>query len=121
MCSSVAGRALAIVIDGEEMFLDCKPFELALTNRIEHPDVRVETDGATILDTIDAKLTLDAAIRVGRVFARGKTEDLVACHGALLFFVRGAVRSPSFPGLLEEFRWFVGQGREPGAGNRSAQ
>jgi hypothetical protein len=107
ICSSLVGRTISLTVDGETMFLECKAFELVFRDRIEDLEVRIVTDGSTILDAVDGVITIQEAIRTGRLFAGGRSDHLTACHAALLFFVRGAVRSPSFPMLLDEFRRFV--------------
>jgi hypothetical protein len=106
ICANLAGRAISIDVDGEQVYLDCKILELLFPDGIENPDVRIATSRRTILDAIDARVTIEEAIRDGRLFASGRQEYISSCHTALLFFVRGAVRSPSFPALLQEFRRF---------------
>lgn len=105
MCSTIAGRSLALAIDGNTTWVEVRRFELLFVSPQPNVDVRIESDSATVLDVIDARLTLDGAIRSGRLTATGSRKDLSACYDALLFFVKGAVRSPSLPFLLEEFRW----------------
>jgi hypothetical protein len=106
ICANLAGRTILVEIAGEQVFLDCRILELLFPDRIENPDVRVATSGRTILDAIDARVTIEEAIRDGRLFTSGRSDYITSCHAALLFFVRGAVRSPSFPALLQEFRRF---------------
>jgi hypothetical protein len=106
ICANVAGRTISIDVDGKQVFLDCKVLGVQFPEGIENPDVRIATSRRTILDAIDARVTIEEAIRDGRLFARGRQDYITNCHTALLFFVRGAVRSPSFPALLQEFRRF---------------
>jgi hypothetical protein len=67
-------------------------------------DVRVETDRATIVDVIDGRLTLHAAIIGGRIGVTGTLEDVVRAHAALLAYANAAVRSSSVPSLMMELR-----------------
>jgi hypothetical protein len=105
ICQAIAGKSLALTIDADRMFLRVTRFGIEFVTDTGDSDVRIESDRSTVLDTIDARLTLESAIRSGRLLVVGTREDLASCHEALLFFVRGAVRSPSFPALLEEYRW----------------
>jgi hypothetical protein len=114
ICSALAGRRISLAIGGDRMTIEVARFGIGFSAPTEDADVRVASDNQTILDTIDARLTLEGAIRSARLFAAGKHEDLEACHQALLAFVRGAVRSPSFPPLLEEFRWASAPPSGPG-------
>lgn len=106
ICSDIAGRTISIEVDSQRVFLECKLLEVFLPDQIENPEIRVETSRGTILDAIDARISIDEAIREGRLFISGPKDYVVRCHSALLTFVRGAVRSPSFPVLLQEFRRF---------------
>lgn len=106
ICANLAGRSISIDVDGEQVFLDCEILELLFPDGIENPDVRIATSRRTIIDAIDARVTIEEAIRDERLFASGRQDYIANCHTALLFFVRGAVRSPSFPALLQEFRRF---------------
>jgi len=106
ICANLSGRSISVEVDGQFVFLDCRPLEVLLPNSIERADVRVVSSRRTILDVIDARLTIDQAVRNGSIYAGGRQSYIDNCHNALLFFVRGAVRSPSFPALLQEFRRF---------------
>jgi hypothetical protein len=107
MCSRIGRRSIALTVGGELLFIEGSEFAVEFRDSIDNPDVRLQTDGGTILAAIDAELTLEQAVRDGRLAAIGRSEDLGAFHEALLLFVRGAVRSPSFPALLARFRWVV--------------
>ncbi len=107
MCNSLAGRSAVVRVEGEELGIAGRPFELAFVALPRRPDITVETDCRTILRVIDAELTLEEAVRSGDLFVVGDRASLPRFHEALLTFVRGAVRSPGFPHLLEEFRWFA--------------
>jgi hypothetical protein len=109
ICDTLQGRSLTLVIDGDETWIVARRFELLFVERLERSDVEIRSDSATVLDVIDARLTLNSAIHGGRLVAIGSREDLSACHEALVFFVKGAVRTPSLPLLLQEFRWVTAQ------------
>lgn len=110
ICAEIAGRTISIECDNQTVFLDGTALEVLFPDRIESPGVRAQTSRQTILDAIDARVTVEEAIRDGRLFISGPKDDVVRCHSALLMFVRGAVRSPSFPALMQEFRRFRAAG-----------
>jgi hypothetical protein len=123
MCRKLAGLAVALFIDGEEIPIVFEP----RSARVVHdppspPDVRARTTRRTILDVLDARLSLQGAVDSGALELWGPIEDLEAFHAALLLYVQGAVRSPSFPGLLDRFReaYFISTAR-PTPGSSSSQ
>jgi len=106
ICAEIAGRTISGECDNQKVFLDCQTLEVLFPDYIDDPEVRAETSRQTILDAIDARVTIEEAIRDGSLFISGPKDYVVRCHSALLTFVRGAIRSPSFPALLQEFRRF---------------
>lgn len=66
--------------------------------------VEVSTGHRALLRLLDGTDSLEEAVLTGRVHLRGDVQDLLAFHRALDIYLRGAVRSPSFPALLGSFR-----------------
>jgi hypothetical protein len=108
MCALYAGRAVEIHV-GEERFVasfaegqgsvrTLDPGEATST-----AEVRVVTTARAILDVIGARRSLAEAVLADEVEVVGALPDLVAAHAALLAYVHGGVRCPSFPALLERF------------------
>lgn len=68
------------------------------------PQVALRTARGVIVRLADAELSIVDAVISGEVSLRGDVDDLVAFHDGLMAFLHGAVRSPSFPALLDDFR-----------------
>ncbi len=66
--------------------------------------VELQTDRPTIFALIDGVLGLQSAVQADRLRLRGGPDDVIRFHEGLMLWLHGAVRSPSFPGLLREFR-----------------
>lgn len=104
MAQALGDGATALRVGNEDFVLLSHAGRVETTGRCEATGVEVVTDRATILDLVDARLTLAAAVLDDRLLLRGAVEDLLGFHEALLAFVAGGVRSPSFPALLGEYR-----------------
>jgi hypothetical protein len=105
LCSRLAFATVELRIDDEWVRLAFLPRAAELRQELADPDVRLQTTRTTILEVLDAKLTLDQAVRAGAVLLWGSSRDLARCNDALLDYVRGAVRCPSLPALLDRFRY----------------
>jgi hypothetical protein len=68
------------------------------------PAIVCATDRRTILRVIDAEASLLSAVMDESLALRGSPDDLLAFHDALVLYLHGAVRAPSFPALLRRFR-----------------
>ena len=104
MCAALAPRSLRLTIDGQSLPLRFEPGRHLSPDQLPEPDVRLATSRQTILEVIDARYSLEQAVDLGLIDLAGTTTDLSAFHDALLMYVRGAVRCPSFPALLERYR-----------------
>lgn len=65
---------------------------------------RITTSRAAVLDVLDAVVGLADAVEADSVRVRGSVDDVLRAHDTLLAYVHAAVRAPSQPGLLAEFR-----------------
>lgn len=104
MCATLAPREVSIRVDGELVSVLCGADQARLLAVPEQPAVEVVTSRAAIVDLIDARSTLVESVLADRVRLRGKLDDLVAFHDGLIVYLHGAVRGPSFPDLLRQFR-----------------
>ncbi|MGD8854558.1 MAG: hypothetical protein PVI28_19500 [Gammaproteobacteria bacterium] len=104
LCASLAPRTLLLTIDGEPVRLRFEAQRHINPDRLPEASVHLETTRETILAVIDAHYSLEGAVEAGLIELTGATEDLSAFHDGLLLYVRGAVRCPSFPSLLERYR-----------------
>lgn len=64
----------------------------------------VQTSRRAILQLADGELTVLDAVRARELEVLASPEDLLRLERSLGFYLRGAVRCPSFPALLEQFR-----------------
>jgi hypothetical protein len=131
LCSSMAGRRARLSISGESLALVFSAEHIAVERlvperliperlvpeRLEagpaaadvphaagEPELCLTTDWATILDLVDAQLSITDAVVCGQFDLRGEGRELARFYDALLTYLRGAVRCPSFPGLLDRLR-----------------
>jgi hypothetical protein len=126
LCSSMAGRrarlsisgeSLALVFSAEHIAVERLVLERLVPERLEagpaaadvphaagEPELCLTTDWATILDLVDAQLSITDAVVCGQFDLRGEGRELARFYDALLTYLRGAVRCPSFPGLLDRLR-----------------
>jgi hypothetical protein len=95
MTARLAGLTIAITIDDRSTTLTYPPLgghrvELATTSRAI----------AALLGGTESILD---AVLADRVFVRAAPEHLERVHDAMSLYLRGAVRCPSFPELLDRF------------------
>lgn len=98
---AISGETVAVTTRGGEVTAHAAPPEGFA------PRVVLATERATVLQLADAERTIVDAVVSGEVTLRGDVDDLVAFHDGLMAFLHGAVRSPSFPALLDEYRAWV--------------
>lgn len=104
LCGMLAPRELLLVVDGEQTPLAFTPSAARLLPAPQQPLVTLRTGRRVILDVIDARLTLQEAVAANAIVLQGAVDELALFHDALLTYVRGGVRCPSFPHLLARFR-----------------
>jgi N-methylhydantoinase B/oxoprolinase/acetone carboxylase alpha subunit len=104
MCTTLKGAAVSIHVDDDHVVA---LFDAA-TATVGNDTSRVTTDVATsrqaIIDVVEGRLSLYDAVLADVVRARAPLDALVQLYDGLVMYVHGAVRSPSFPKLLERFR-----------------
>jgi hypothetical protein len=104
MCRSLQPRTVALTVDGEPVGVHFEPARAVIARPVAQPTIEVRTTRAAILALIDATHTLHEAVLNDALYLRGDPSDLLAFHDGLMAYVHGAVRSPSFPHLLQAFR-----------------
>ena len=104
LCSMLRGVRLRITGDGD-------PFALrfdAATVVSAQPDgaepVHLRVGHRALLDIVDGRLSIEEALRQDRLEMRGDLRVVSDVFEALVIYVRGAIRCPSSPHLLSEFR-----------------
>jgi hypothetical protein len=106
LCELLAPRQVAIAVDREEVTLAFTAGQaLLLPPGDAQPVIRLQMKRETILDLTDGKFTLQEAILDGVVSVHGDLKELVLFHEGWLAYMRGAIRCPSLPDLLDRFRY----------------
>jgi hypothetical protein len=106
-CRRLAPRRVRLRVDGRVLHLRFSAAEAVFGDdapRDTRVAIDVDTTTAAILQVIDAEASLLDAVLDGRLELRGGVDDLLAFHDGLMTYVHGAVRAPSFPRLLRDFR-----------------
>jgi hypothetical protein len=104
MCETLEGRHVSIELDGQLAVVACSAGTARVTQNGSQSVVECRTTRTAVIALADARTTLTEAVVSEQVWLRGCVEDLLAFHDGLMVYLGGAVRSPSFPGLLREFR-----------------
>jgi len=104
LCQRMAPRQVLIYIDGEAVRLAFTAHDASLPSFLQYPGVTLRTSRLTLLDVIDGQLSLERAVFEEAIELQGHVTDLSAFYEGLSIYVRGAVRCPSFPFLLERYR-----------------
>lgn len=104
MAAALGRREVALSVDGEVVAVVSDGARAWLRDRPEAPTVTLSTSRREIVALVDAERTLVTSVLRGETVLRGRVDDLAAFHDGLLEFLRGAVRSPSFPWMMDAFR-----------------
>ncbi len=105
MCEALGERVVAIEVEGERAVVRCTGCDTRVSETLAvSPTVELETTRRAVVGMADGEETLVEAVLSGSVVLRGAPDDLAAFHDALVAFLQGAVRAPSFPWKMEEFR-----------------
>ena len=104
MCQLLTPREIAMEIDSEVMHLVFAADNVSMTRDPGSAPVRFQTTQPTILNLVDAHTTFNEAVLDGRIQLFGQINDIADFYEGFLLYLHGAVRCPSFPALLEQFR-----------------
>lgn len=111
LCDLLRDREAGVVIDGEPVGIAFPGGAFRLVAAVTDPFIELRSSRATVLAVVDGRLTLEEAVAAEHLWLRGRLENLVLFHDALVLYLHGAVRCPSFPWLLDRYR----DGRVPSA------
>ena len=104
-CAALDGLAVEIAVDGERFTVRFVFRAATITTETSRPaEARIETTKATILDVLDARLSLHDAVMREALQLIAPLALLGPLHQGILAYVHGGVRCPSFPSLLRRFR-----------------
>jgi hypothetical protein len=105
LAASMTGLRVRISVTSEAFVVgveDLVLFVAAATS--EASTARIETDAQTILNVLDARVSLHDAVLTGALRVTAALEHLAALHEALLTYTHAAVRCPGFAELLVRFK-----------------
>lgn len=106
LCQQLSGQTARLQIDGEpiDLLFQDNQVKVAVPSDDLAPDTYLETSWQTVLDLVDARLSLDQAVLSNAVAVKGEVATVAQFYEGLHLYPSGAVRCPSFPLLLEHFR-----------------
>lgn len=101
-------RPVLLCVDGELMAVRAAAGRLSVVTPRGDEGIVVETSRLTIQDLVEGRRPLLDTVLDDALHVRGAVEDVLALFDAMIAYVEGAVRSPSFASLLEEYLSSVG-------------
>jgi hypothetical protein len=104
LCDTFAGRRLRVTGDEEEFGLDFRDRSVVIAAARGDEAIVAGIDRRTIVDMVDAHLTIEEALRLDRLTMRASLKDALTAFDGMEIYLRGAIRCPSFPGLLAQLR-----------------
>jgi hypothetical protein len=104
VCSSLRPLVVNLEVDRESVALSFERERVNIRAANASADVQASTTRATIARLHDGSSTITDEILSDAVLLTGRIDDLARFHEALLDYVRGAVRCPSFPALIAAYR-----------------
>jgi len=105
LCARLAGRKVRLEIGQEEVVLAfTREAAMVISGEEGGAATSLTTGWETILELLDGRLAFMDAVLEGRLDLIGEAGELARFYGGLQTYLRGAVRSPSFPGLLDRLR-----------------
>jgi hypothetical protein len=104
LCTLLKPREVLMLIDSETITLTFDHMRVHILPQLRRPTLSLQTTRQTILDVVDDRLRINEAVLVDAILLQGDVDDLALFYEGLLTYVRGAIRCPTFPALLERFR-----------------
>ncbi len=104
LCRKLDEREVAIRIGRERVGVVFSKEKAVVRRSSKQAAIEVTTSRAAILDLIDANTTMIEAVLGERLGLRGSLGELARFHDGLAFYLHGAMRAPSFPGILRRYR-----------------
>jgi hypothetical protein len=93
---SVSSKAFEVGVENAALFVS--------TATSASSTALIETDAGTILNVLDAQVTLHTAVTTGALRVTAALEHLAVLHEALLTYTHAAVRCAGFAEVLVRFR-----------------
>jgi hypothetical protein len=103
LCGTLNGLCLCIRSDGQPFALRFSAGSVASVQPDGSEQVHLSVDRPTIKALVDGELTLEDALRRGRLELFGTPTNVAHVFDGLLVYVNGGIRCPSFRHLLSAF------------------
>jgi hypothetical protein len=107
-CASLQGRIVELAVDDERFTVHFAVGTAVVHGLSDSADAHTRTTRRTILDVLDARLSLRDAVMGDLLQVVAPLQMMDQLHTGILAYVHGAVRCPSFPSLLTRFRALSG-------------
>ncbi len=104
ICTALGSLNVLFEIDRDTASLSQRAGRIIISRPQDEFDVRVVSKSSVILELVDGIQTMDEVIMKGQLHMWGSPVDLVQAFNVLTAYLEGAVRGPSLPALLAEFR-----------------
>ncbi len=104
LAATLGRRDVRVQVDGPAFHIRSDGNHVRIVDPGESPSVELTTTGRDILSLLDAESTLLASALADRLRLRGRADELVVFHDALMVYLGAAVRAPGFVGLRDRFR-----------------
>lgn len=105
--SAFGARVVVAEVDDERLAVVRDERGLRVLADAARPTVFARTSHRAICEVLAGRYTILEALWTDALELRGGVDDLLALDHALRLFLQGAVRAPSFPGILVSFRGSV--------------
>jgi hypothetical protein len=105
ICRLLSLYEVQLTVESETVAIHFQPDRAQVLHIPQQPTVFFASTKTAILDLIDAKFTLEHAILHDLIHVRGAMRDVIVFYDALRLYIHGAVRCPSFPKLLSDYRY----------------
>lgn len=104
-CQLLDRHEVCLTIDSETVSVRFYSTYAEMLYTPQQPTVYLSSSKSVLLDLVDANYTLEYAITHDLLHIRGKMHELIRFYEALQLYIQGAVRCPSFPALLSDYRF----------------
>jgi hypothetical protein len=101
--TTLGARSVNIEVDHERLALRAAGSRLVIVPLLPRATTSARTSRPALRRLLEGEQNLTSAILTDEVALYGSVEDLTTLYEALLCYFRGAVRSPGFPALLDDF------------------
>jgi hypothetical protein len=102
LCGLLVGSGLQLRVDGRARSFTVEGGRHRIGDS-PSAGTEIRTDRSAVEALLEGRLSLVDAVLGERLSLRGAPLDIAIMHDALVVFLEGAVRSPSLPGLLDEY------------------